>query len=97
MALCEFGCSNLDEVYNMTWCEFRIRQYGYNRMQEREWYKVREVAFASIIGSHLDPKKLPTKEKFMPLGKSKDLVSEKMRETMKNAILQYNKEKDGKS
>ena len=55
-------------VYAMTWAEFQIRLFAYNRIQKREWYKVRELAWISLIGSHQDPKKLPkSKEKFMPL------------------------------
>ena len=92
MALCEYGCPSLDYVYDMSWAEFRIRQFGYNRKQEREWFKIREIAYASIIGPHLDPKKLPSKQKFMPLGKKG--VTEKMVVRMKEAVDKYNKEKN---
>ena len=52
----------------MSWAEFRIRLYAYRRQDKDSWFKLREVAWASIIGSHLDPKKLPkSKERFMPL------------------------------
>ena len=41
-------------------------------------YKLRELAWASTIGPHLDPKKLPkSKESFMPL----ELEKKKQRES----------------
>jgi len=91
MALCEFGVPSLQAVYDMTWAEFRIRLYGYNRQQEKQWLKVREVAYASIVGPHLDPKKLPTKDKFMPIGKGKSTVTERMKDRMHQAIKEYHK------
>jgi hypothetical protein len=95
MALCEFGCSNLEQVYDMTWAEFRIRQYGYNRMQKDEWFKLREIAYASIIGPHLDPKKVPPKDKYMPLSEEKSGVSDRMKARMREAINKYKKETNG--
>ena len=66
-ALGELKCPSLSFVYDMTWAEFCIRQYAYRRMDKHSWYKVREIAYSAMIGSHIDPKKLPkTKEKFIP-------------------------------
>lgn len=46
-------------------------------MQKAEWYKVREIAYASIIGPSYDPKKIPkTRERFMPLDGKKDVTDE---------------------
>lgn len=60
----------------MTWAEFLIRQHAYRRIEESSWYKVREIAYASTIGSHLDPKKIAkTKEKFMPLDSERQNAS----------------------
>ncbi len=95
MALCEYGCLSLDYVYGMSWAEFRIRQYGYNRKQKQEWFKIREIASASIIGPHLDPKKLPSKQLYMPLDKKG--VTDKMAVRMKEAIDKYKEEKDARS
>ena len=76
----------------MTWSEFIIRQHAYHRIEKNEWYKIREMAFASLIGSHIDPKKLPkSKEKFIPLDSSSNLAIEKMRETISKAQQAYNK------
>ena len=96
MALFEYGCPSLEYVYDMTWAEFKMREFAYDRKQEKDWFKIRELAYASIIGPHLDPKKVPSKERFMPLGK-KPGISEKMRERMKEAIKEYKDKKNAKS
>ena len=76
----------------MTWAEFLIRQHAYHRIEKNEWYKIREMAYASLIGSHIDPKKLPkSKEKFIPLDSSNDLEVDKMRQTILKAQQDYNK------
>jgi hypothetical protein len=78
----------------MTWAEFLIRQHAYNRIDKNEWYKVREIAYASLIGSHSDPKKLPnSKEKFIPLDDNNDFELEKMRQTISKAREEYNTKK----
>ena len=75
----------------MTWSEFLIRQHAYHRIEKNEWYKIREIAYASLIGSHIDPKKLPkSKEKFIPLDSSNDLEIDKMRQTILKAQQAYN-------
>ena len=66
-------------------------------MEKNEWYKVREIAYSALIGSHLDPKKLPkTKEKFMPLDGKKGLTDKQVA-AIKAAQEQYKKdlEKNG--
>ena len=62
-------CPSLNYVYNMTWAEFNIRLFSYNRIEQKDWFKIREMAYASFIGSHVDAKKIKgmTKQKFMPL------------------------------
>lgn len=96
MALCEYGCRTLDYVYDMTWAEFRIRQYSYNREQKNEWFKIREIAYASIIGPHLDHEKVPSKEKYMPLG-DKEIDTERIKKKILEAVEIYKKEKNGES
>jgi len=59
-------CPSLDFVMDMTWREFHLRKLGFERTEKRDWYKIREVGYASLIGGGVDPKKL-TKEKYMPL------------------------------
>jgi len=83
----------------MTWAEFCIRQHAYRRMDKSEWYKVREIAYAAIVGSHLDPKKLPkNQEAFMSLDGGKKDVTDIMKQTIKQAQERFKKEqaKSGK-
>jgi len=76
----------------MSWAEFLIRQAGFERQRKFELFKIREIAWASTIGPHLNPKKLPkTKEQFMPLEPKKP-ISDTVRERMKQAIEQYKKD-----
>lgn len=82
----------MSDVYDMTWAEFQIRLFAYNRMQKNEWFKIREIAWASLVGSHQDPKKLPkSKEAFMPLNgnKPKQGVSEAQKEAFRKAMQEY--------
>jgi len=91
----ELNCSSLNYVNDMTWAEFQIRAHGYNRIQEREDLRAREIAWAALIGSHANPKKLPkTKELFWGIGKKQNVVvNTKMQDAMKAAQEQYFKEK----
>jgi hypothetical protein len=83
----------------MTWAEFLIRQHAYHRIEKNEWYKIREIAYAALIGSHSDPNKLPkSKEKFMPLdgdGSGVKTISETSREAMRKALIEYNNKLNG--
>jgi hypothetical protein len=47
---------------------------GYKRAELNDWKKVREISYYSLIGSHMNPKRLPKSiQKFMPLeGEKKD-------------------------
>ena len=89
MALCEFNCPSLDYVYNMTWAEFRIRLHGWIRKEEREMFKIRELAWVTYIAPHQDPKKLKkSKESFWPL---KNHGRSEPKEDIKNAFLEAHK------
>ncbi len=73
----------------MTWAEFRIRLHAFRRIEKNEWYKVREISWNALIGSHVNPKKLPkTKEAFIPLSNKKNKVTNLMQER----IIQVQKE-----
>ena len=50
----------------MTWREFQLKRMGFERSEKRKWFMVREIGYASLIGGHIDPKKLP-KDKYIPL------------------------------
>ena len=87
---------SLDVVYDMTWREFHLRRIGFERSEKREWYRTREVGYASLIGGGVDPKKL-TKEKYMPLdeNQNKYRVTEEGFAALKLAQEKYLKEKNG--
>ena len=90
----ELNCPSLEYVLDMTWAEFRIRMYGYNRMQEREDLRTREIAYNALIAPNSDPKKLPkSKNKYWQIGVKEEVNIESMVEVMKQAREQYNKEK----
>ena len=94
----ELNCPSLDYVYDMTWAEFRIRMYGYNRMQDREDIRAREISWNALIAPSRDPKKLPkTKDKFWQIGTKEVSINEGMKEAIKQAQQEYfNKVKNGK-
>jgi hypothetical protein len=83
------------QVYMMSWREFQLRSFGYKRKDRQDWLKVREVAYSSLVGSHLDPKKLPkTKEKFLPLGmEQQKRVSDEQKENFLKAFRKYQNER----
>tara|TARA_B100000767_G_C19329506_1_gene355068 strand:- start:141 stop:359 length:219 start_codon:yes stop_codon:yes gene_type:complete len=57
-------------------------------MEVKSWEKFREVAFSSLIGSHMDPKKLPkTAEKYLPLTTPQD-TTELDRDAMKRELME---------
>lgn len=96
MALFELGCPSLDYVYRMTWAEFRIRLFAYNRREKKELYRLRELAWITFIAPYQDPKKLKgmTKERFWSLdGEKNSIVTPGMLKRMKEVTDIYNKER----
>jgi hypothetical protein len=90
----ELNCPSLDYVNDMTWAEFQIRAFGFNRCENVKDLRAREIAWASLIGFHSNPKKLPkTKERFWSIGKKKSNIDDKMREAIRKAQEDYFKEK----
>lgn len=80
----------------MTWREFHLRKIGFERSEKREWYRTREVGYASLIGGGVDPKKL-TKEKYMPLDEAKPngIMTDSMKEALAKAREIAQKQIDG--
>lgn len=96
MCLFEFGLT-MEYTEFMTWAEYRIRLYGFERAEKRMWIKVRELAWSATRAPHLDPKTIPkSRDKFMPLSEKADLVTDKMRDRMKQALDEYNKKNNKK-
>lgn len=50
VALGELGVPTLQEVYDMSWAEFRIRLFAYRRMQKRQDDMMRLHAYHSATG-----------------------------------------------
>ena len=96
-----FACGELglrlEEFYEMPWCEFLIKSYAYNRMQEEKLRHTRLIAYSAQIGSHLDPKKLPRSiDQFMRIGSEKNSVKsnknakfDDMKELFKKRMQEY--------
>ena len=96
-----FACGELglrlEEFYEMPWCEFLIKSYAYNRMQEEKLRHTRLIAYSSQIGSHLDPKKLPRSiDQFMKIGSekkannsNKNVIFDDMKELFKKRMQEY--------
>jgi len=79
----------------MSWREFQLRRRAYDKAEKEDWIKVREMAFASLIGPHVDPKKLPkSKEQFIPL-EPKKKVSNSALERLRQLQLEYQRNKNG--
>ena len=80
----------------MTWAEFRIRVFAYNRMERVKDYRTREIAYQVYVSNHYGKKKPMSKHQYWAIGKEQTpMVSETMRQRIKKAREQYNKEKNG--
>lgn len=80
---------------DMTWREFQLRKYGFERSEKRNWFKIRELGYASLVAGGMDPKKV-SKEKYLPLEeKRRATVGSAAFEALKAAKEQYLKEING--
>jgi hypothetical protein len=81
----------------MTMAEFNIRYFALNRIEEKKDLRCREIGYSSLVGSHLDPKKLPkNKKEYWVIGADKrnhEDKKEKMRELISKAQKDYNTKK----
>ena len=95
-ALGELGIRKLKTVYDMSFAEFQIRLFAWKRCQEREWEKVRFLAWHAMTGSHQNPKRLPKSlNQFMALGIDKKqgaTISEAQKERFLEATKEYLKQ-----
>ena len=82
----------------MTWAEFQIRLFAFNRIEKRENLRAREIAYNSYIGGSMNLKKLPTKKQFWDLGIKKAIpkVNKQAMEFFKQAQQEYNNRHNGK-
>lgn len=52
----------------MSFYEFKLKSFAFNRMEKDKWRHTRKIAFWSMWGSNADAKRFPnTENKFMPL------------------------------
>ena len=71
----------------MSFAEFQIRLFAWKRTEDREWEKVRFVAWNALTGFHHDPRKLPKSIiKFLPLGSDKK-TNTSLSEVQTNALM----------
>jgi hypothetical protein len=95
VALGELGVPTLEDVYNMSWAEFRIRLFAFKRMQRDKLELLRIHAYHTASGGTyaFSPKEFPkTIDKFWKLDKKVDKKAQKMRlEILKKAKEEYNK------
>ena len=75
----------------MTWAEFKLRLFAYNRVQENETLKLRRLSWITFIAPYQDPKKLRgmTEERWWKIGKKQQpIVSESHKQRF---MLEYKK------
>lgn len=77
----------------MTWAEFQIRLFAFNRIEKNNWFKLREIMWITLISSHQDPKKLPkSKDAFMSLdikSKKTNGITDEQKEAFLKATQNY--------
>lgn len=80
----------------MSFAEFQIRLFAWQRTEERAWEKVRLLAWYAMTGSHQDPKKMPKSiNQFMKLKIDKpnnSRVSDEMKARFIEATKEYLKQ-----
>lgn len=85
------------EAYDMTWSEFRIRSFGFNRVRKWEMQLFRELAYEVHTTKYMFGKgKPPSKERFWPIdGSKRPNISEAQRKAFLAARERYKQQKDG--
>ena len=81
----------------MTWAEFCIRLNAYQRLEKKEWYKVRAIAYQVYVSNWQHPKKKPISiKRYMDLdGDAKPRLTEEHKQAFINARKLYDKQKNG--
>lgn len=80
----------------MSWREFQLRAYGYERSQTKDLQKTRLVAYSAKFPA-FGASKIPSIERFMPIDGEKinKSVSDAQREAYMKAFEKYQKQKKG--
>jgi len=80
----------------MSFAEFQIRLFAWKRKEDRDWDKIRTLAWHVESASIHRKKKMPTLQQFMPLGidkKQNSGLSEAHKERFLEATKEYLKNK----
>ena len=80
----------------MTWAEFQIRLFAFNRHTESEMIKLRRLAWITYIAPHQDPKRLRgmSENKWWKIGGgNENVITEAHRQRGVEALKKYLKEK----
>ena len=71
MAIGELQVGTLNDVYDMSWADFRIRLFAYKRMELKEWEKIRFLAYENLKSTQYvmnSKAKIPNSiDKYLPL------------------------------
>ena len=83
----------------MTFSEYLLRVEGWHREQKRQLYRDRRTWYNTLIGPHMDPKRLPrTESAYLPIDEEKvSKITPSMKERWDKAVGEYNKQKDGRA
>jgi len=79
----------------MSFAEFQIRLFAWKRCQDREWEKIRVLAWHIEKASFHRKTKMPSLEKFMPLSIDKKQtrgISEEHKQRFLEAVAEYQKQ-----
>ena len=101
VALGELGVPTLQEVYDMSWAEFRIRLFAYRRMQKRQDDMMRLHAYHAATGAlyAFEPDKFPkTLSQFWRVDEKGEVSGrEKRMEILKREQQKYLEQKQKKN
>jgi len=91
LCLGEFNCS-YEEYCNMTWAEFQLRLFAFNRMQKRAWEKVVELSTNVLIAGFIDGKEKKKRINQIRKAYLETTSSNGMTEAMRKTILKAQQE-----
>jgi len=76
----------------MTWAEFQLRLFAFNRMQKREWEKIAELSTNIIIAGFIDGKEKKKRINQIRKAYLETTSSNGMTEAMRKTILKAQEE-----
>ena len=76
----------------MTWAEFQLRLFAFNRMQKREWEKIAELSTNIVISGFIDGKEKKKRINQIRKAYLETTSSNGMTEAMRKTILKAQQE-----